>query len=236
MRPRWFFMLVLALSALACRPEAARGQEELGRALARLAPVFGEPTLCPRQGEEDIYEIAHRYGMSASDLFNANKGDLELGDELLVIPLARIAPVARAEGVVVNLTERALYFYRDGRPVNRLPVATGMRGWETPTGDYTITNRVKNPTWFPPAWAVEEEPVPPGPENPLGDRWMGLSIRGYGIHATNAPWSVGRYLSHGCMRMYPEHARDLYELVKVGTPVRIVYARVVFGFRPEEGI
>jgi hypothetical protein len=81
---------------------------------------------------------------------------------------------------------------------------------------------------------VEEEPVPPGPDNPLGDRWMGLSIKGYGIHATNAPASVGLYVSHGCMRMYPEHAHELYELVDVGTPVVVVYRRVVFGFRPDE--
>jgi hypothetical protein len=62
---------------------------------------------------------------------------------------------------------------------------------------------------------------------------MGLSARGYGIHATNAPWTVGLYSSHGCMRMYPEQARELYDRVKVGTPVTIVYRRIVFGYRPE---
>ncbi len=201
-------LIGLMVVGLACRPEAALGQDDL---------------------------IARRYGVSASDLFNANLGDLQLGDELLLIPTERIAPLAGVEGVVVNLAERAAYLYENGRPVARYPVATGMRGWETPTGDYTIANKAKNPTWFPPEWAVEEEPVPPGPSNPLGDRWLGLSIKGYGIHATNAPWTVGRYLSHGCIRMYPEQVQELYETVKVGTPVKIVYARVVLGYRPEEG-
>ena len=236
MRARWFLVLVMMAAGMVCGPGAALGQEELGRALARVGPLVGESTLYSRKGKEDIYDIARRYGVSASDLFNANGGELPLGDELLLIPMEHVAPVPWAEGVVVNLAERALYVYEQGRPVKRFPVAIGMVGWETPTGDFTIANMAENPTWFPPEWAVAEEPVPPGPSNPLGDRWMGLSLRGYGIHATNAPWSVGRYLSHGCMRMYPEHAHDLFEMVRVGTPVKIVYAQVVFGVRPGEGI
>ncbi len=78
--------------------------------------------------------------------------------------------------------------------------------------------------------------MPPGPKNPLGDRWMGLSVPGYGIHATNAPASIGRFASHGCMRMYPEHARQLFDMVKIGTPVKIVYHTFLLGYRPEEGI
>jgi len=236
MRTRWFFVLVVVAGSLVGWPRPALAQEDVRRALSRLAPVFGESALYSRKGKEDVYIIARRYGVSASDLHNANEGDLLLGDELLLIPMQRIAPVAGVDGVVVNLAERGIYFYANGRASQRFPVAIGMRGWETPTGDYTIANRAKNPTWFPPKWAVEEEPVPPGPSNPLGDRWMGLSIKGYGIHATNAPASVGRYVSHGCMRMYPEHAHALFELVKVGTPVKIVYEQLVLGFQPEEGI
>ena len=236
MRTRWFFVLVLLAGSLVGWPTPVSAQEDVRRALSRLAPVFGESALYSRKGKEDVYTIARRYGVSASDLHNANEGDLLLGDELLLIPMQRIAPAASADGVVVNLAERGLYFYANGRASQRFPVAIGMRGWETPTGDYTIANKAKNPTWFPPEWAVEENPVPPGPNNPLGDRWMGLSIKGYGIHATNAPPSVGRYVSHGCMRMYPEHAHALFELVKVGTPVKIVYERLVLGFQPEEGI
>ncbi|MCJ7750042.1 MAG: L,D-transpeptidase family protein [Armatimonadetes bacterium] len=236
MRTRWLFVLVVVAGSLVGWPKPALAQEEVRRALSRLAPVFGKSALYSRKGKEDIYTIARRYGVSASDLYNANDGDLLLGDELLLIPMQRIAPVPSVDGLVVNLAERGLYFYTNGRASRRFPVAVGMQGWETPTGDYTIANKAKNPTWFPPEWAAEEHPVPPGPDNPLGDRWMGLSIKGYGIHATNAPASIGRYSSHGCMRMYPEHAHALFELVKVGTPAKIVYEQLAIGYQPEEGI
>ncbi len=243
---RWVWVLAALLSL--GRPAGA--QYSLKETLSRMPPVFGKPQQYQRRGRESIYEIARRFGVSASAVHNANEGDLTAGDEALLIPTAHIAPAAAWEvaalvrdleapspvAVVINLPERNLYVYRAGRPIACYPVAIGRRGWETPTGDFTIVNKRKNPTWFPPKWAIEEKPVPPGPKNPLGDRWMGLSEPGYGIHATNAPATIGRYRSHGCIRMYPEHAHALYEMVSVGTPVKIVYRTFVLGYRPEEGI
>ncbi len=235
MKARSLVLSSLILLWTICCSGSGSAQEELARALARLSPVVGEPQLYPREGMEDIFAIARRFGVSASAVYSANGGELETGDELLLIPTDYVAPLPHAEGIVVNLTERNIYFYKNGRPICRFPTAIGMRGWETPTGEFTVANKAKNPTWFPPSWALAEEPVPPGPDNPLGDRWMGLSIKGYGIHATNSPASVGRRGSHGCMRMYPEHAHKLFELVRVGTPVRIIYQRVVLGYRPDRG-
>jgi len=214
----------------------AAAQQQLASTLALMAPVVGRPQEHQRKGKESIYRLARRYGISANAIHNANEGSLTGGDEQLFIPTGHIAPLPTAEGVVVNLPERNIYLYRHGKPTDVYPVAIGMRGWETPTGDFRVANKRKNPTWFPPKWAVQEEPVPPGPGNPLGDRWMGLSTPGYGIHASNAPASIGRYASHGCIRMYPEHAHDLYAQVAVGTPVTIIYERAVIGFNPEEGI
>jgi len=228
----------------------ARAQLVLEQTLSRMPPLFGAPRQYQRKGKESIYEIARRFGVSASAIHNANEGDLRAGGELLLIPTAHVAPLSGWEAldllgdpaaagsvsVVVNLTERNLYVYRQGRPLRCYPVAIGMTGWETPTGGYFITNKRKNPTWFPPKWAIEEEPVPPGPKNPLGDRWMGLSAPGYGLHATNAPATIGRYVSHGCIRMYPEHAHELYDLVRLGTPVKIIYQPLVLGYRPDQGI
>ena len=214
----------------------ARAQEQLERPLLRLPPVMGKATHYQRKGRESIFAIARRYGVSASAIHNANEGDLSAGDELLSIPSEHVAPLPVWTGIVVNLPERNLYFYQRGLPIRCYPIAIGQRGWETPTGEFTIVNKRKNPTWFPPKWALQEEPVPPGPGNPLGDRWMGLSAPGYGLHATNAPGSVGRYVSHGCMRMYPEHAHELYALAPVGTPVKIIYERLVVGYRPDDGI
>lgn len=226
---------VLAWTVTGMANGPAGAQALLARELAKLPPVIGHPQTYQRKGKESIYRIARRFGVSAAAIHNANVGELTRGDELIIIPTERIAPLQVEEGIVVNLPERGLYFFHPGRPIRYYPITIGRPGWETPTGEFAIATKAKNPTWFPPEWAVEEEPVPPGPENPLGDRWMGLSVKGYGIHATNAPASIGRATSHGCMRMYPEQARDLFDRVPVKTPVTIIYERVVFGYDAQAG-
>jgi L,D-transpeptidase ErfK/SrfK len=75
--------------------------------------------------------------------------------------------------------------------------------------------------------------IPPGPKNPLGKYWLGLSLSGYGIHGTNAPWGIGKRVSHGCIRLYPEHIALLFENVSVNTPVEIIYEPVKIGFRDQ---
>jgi len=228
---RWLAVLVVVVLT-----GAAEAQEQLERALLAMPPIIGAPTAYRRNGKESIYRIARRFGVSPNAVYNANNGSLTDGDELLLLPTQHVAPLAEWSGIVVNLPERNLYLYQEGRPIRCYPVAIGQRGWETPVGEFKIANKRKNPTWFPPKWALQEQPVPPGPGNPLGDRWMGLSIPGYGIHATNAPATVGRYVSHGCLRMYPEHAHELYRLTPVGAPAKIMYERTVLGYRPEDGV
>jgi L,D-transpeptidase ErfK/SrfK len=128
-------------------------------------------------------------------------------------------------------------FRENGRLRVRIyPVGIGISGWETPEGVFTISNRVENPTWIVPHAIGLERPelpptVPPGPENPLGDFWLGLSRPGYGIHGTSEPFGVGRRVSHGCLRLYPEDIRDLFERVEIGTPVRIIYQPVKVGLK-----
>ena len=150
---RFVVVLTIAMASFTAFAQPGLGQEELSRSLARLAPVFGQSQLHPRGGKEDIFAIARRFGVSASGVYNANIGDLLLGDELLLIPGEHVAPLSFREGVVVNLAERNLYYYEEGRPVGAFPAAIGKRGWETPTGDFTVINKAKNPTWFPPSWA-----------------------------------------------------------------------------------
>jgi L,D-transpeptidase ErfK/SrfK len=89
------------------------------------------------------------------------------------------------------------------------------------------------PTWFiPPALREKYRvtSIPPGPDNPLGDYWIGLGNSGYGIHGTDIPWSVGRLTTLGCIRLYPKDIKHLFNMVKIGTPVKIVYEPVKFGF------
>jgi L,D-transpeptidase ErfK/SrfK len=103
-------------------------------------------------------------------------------------------------------------------------VATGMAGHATPTGTFRIVVKERNPWWYPPAsaWARGMAPIPPGPGNPLGTRWMGLSAPDVGIHGTPLPGSIGHAASHGCIRMRIRDAEWLFARVRIGSPVRII--------------
>jgi lipoprotein-anchoring transpeptidase ErfK/SrfK len=110
------------------------------------------------------------------------------------------------------------------RFVRRFQVATGQSSYPTPLGRWEIVVMARDPWWFPPAspWAEGKQPVPPGPGNPLGTRWMGLSAPGVGIHGTPDAASIGYSASHGCIRMLISDAEWLFAHVRIGTPVFIV--------------
>jgi len=117
-----------------------------------------------------------------------------------------------------------LTLYNGMKVVRKFGVATGQAVYPTPLGRFQIVVKWKNPWWYPPSspWAQGEKPVPPGPGNPLGTRWMGLSAPGVGIHGTPQDGSIGYSLSHGCIRMHIPQAEWLFDHVEVGTPVFIV--------------
>ena len=128
--------------------------------------------------------------------------------------------------IVIHRGSNRLYLYR-GVKMNRIfPVATGQSVYPTPLGNFQIVVMWRNPWWYPPnsAWAKGEQPVPPGPNNPLGTRWMGISSPGVGIHGTNNDASIGYSVSHGCIRMHVHDAEWLFNHVVIGTPVFIVSA------------
>jgi lipoprotein-anchoring transpeptidase ErfK/SrfK len=133
--------------------------------------------------------------------------------------------------VVIRRGSRALYLYRGlasgrSRRVRVFRVAVGQPSYPTPTGRFRIIKKEKNPWWNPPnaGWASGASPIPPGPGNPLGTRWMGLSVGAVGIHGTYNSASIGGFASHGCIRMYLRDAERLYRRVRLGTTVFIVRA------------
>jgi lipoprotein-anchoring transpeptidase ErfK/SrfK len=128
--------------------------------------------------------------------------------------------------IVIRRGSNALTLYNGAKVVRQFRVATGQTIYPTPLGKFNIVVMWKNPWWYPPAspWAKGEKPVPPGPGNPLGTRWMGLSAPGVGIHGTPESGSIGYSLSHGCIRMLIPQAEWLFNHVTVGTPVYIVSA------------
>ena len=128
--------------------------------------------------------------------------------------------------VVIRRGSNALYLYKGMRFQRRFGVATGQQQYPTPLGRFRVVVKWKNPWWYPPDsdWAKDKEPVPPGPGNPLGTRWMGISSPGVGIHGTPEPGSIGYSVSHGCIRLTIRDAEWLFERVAVGTTVFIVSA------------
>jgi lipoprotein-anchoring transpeptidase ErfK/SrfK len=127
--------------------------------------------------------------------------------------------------IVINRSLNRLTLYDGARFVRAFPVATGQAIYPTPQGTFQIVVKWKNPWWYPPvndSWARGLKPVPPGPSNPLGTRWMGLSAPGVGIHGTDEPTSIGYSASHGCIRMQVPDAEWLFDHVDVGTTVHIL--------------
>lgn len=161
---------------------------------------------------------------------------------VLKVNTTHIVPTELGQGLVINLPELMLYHFQGGAYQRRYALAVGRRSWPTPTGDYYLCNKTRNPTWTVPPSIQEEmanagqevlEKVPPGPQNPLGAYWMGTSASGVGIHATNRPWSVGSSVSHGCIRMLPEEIAQLFPQLEVGLPVKIIYRPVKLARTPE---
>lgn len=123
--------------------------------------------------------------------------------------------------LLVDLSDRRVYVYKFGQPMVSYPVAIGQSGWETPVGSFRITTMEKDPFWQHP---ITGELLPPGPKNPLGSRWIGFWSGpefDVGFHGTYRTDSVGLAASHGCLRMFEEDVRALYETVQVGTVVTV---------------
>ncbi|MBI5282602.1 MAG: L,D-transpeptidase [Candidatus Solibacter usitatus] len=118
--------------------------------------------------------------------------------------------------IVVSLPDRKLLLLDGGRVARVYDVAVGKPSTPSPVGRFEIVHRIPNPTWY-----GRDRTVPPGEANPLGTRWLGLSVKGYGIHGTNKPQSIGKPASMGCIRMRNSDVEELFELVGTGIPVEL---------------
>jgi lipoprotein-anchoring transpeptidase ErfK/SrfK len=148
----------------------------------------------------------------------------------LPLPFVAVEPELTPEDfgpiVVIRRASNELHLY-DGPVLARtFGVATGSTKYPTPVGDWEIVTMQRDPWWIPPdsKWAKDEKPIPPGPGNPLGTRWMGLDATAVGIHGTPDAASIGYSASHGCIRMRIPDAETLFNVVEVGTPVYVVNA------------
>lgn len=219
--------------------------------------LIGEPQVLFTRYENTFVVLAREYNLGYEELRHANPGVdhwLPGEDTPVYLPTQSLLPDAPREGIVLNLPSmRLLYFDRievsvDGqreerRTVTSHPVGIGREGWATPTGEANVTQKARDPIWYPPASVRAEhealgDPLPsivqPGPDNPLGRFAIGLSMPGYLIHGTNKPSGVGMRVSHGCIRLYPEDIEALFERVPSGTPVAIVDQPVLAGWHGDD--
>ncbi|MFO8111571.1 MAG: L,D-transpeptidase family protein [Desulfosalsimonadaceae bacterium] len=187
---------------------------------------------------QTLIEIAREYGLGYNQMVLYHPGIdpwLPETGTAIDIPSKWILPPTVYEEVVINIPEMRLYrFFKEHDMVRTYPIGIGRKGFDTPITAARVVEIIENPSWTVPPAAREKydrKLIPPGPDNPLGDYWVGLTADGVGIHGTNFPWGVGRRVSHGCIRLYPEHASQFQKEVEKGTIVEILYEPVKVGVR-----
>jgi L,D-transpeptidase ErfK/SrfK len=202
-----------------------------------------------RKGDT-LIDLARYYDLGYNEIVDANPGIdpwLPPVGATILLPTQWVLPCCSYDGLVVNIPEMRLFFYRPspGDPqatiVYTYPVGLGRDDWRTPSGKFKIRGKTVNPQWNIPESIRKEHIAERGdprtfiaggdPENPLGKYRLELTLPMYGIHGTDIPWGVGMQVSHGCVRLYPEDIERLFPLVPVGTPGEFTYQPVKVGVR-----
>ena len=207
--------------------------------------MMGLLTVYTVKGTETLHEVALDHRIGYNEIADANPALdpwVPKQGQTAVVPTMWILPAGPRKGIVVNLAEMRLYYFwkLNGRNVvSTYPVGVGVDGSETPLGKYKVIDKFKNPSWLVPKSIRRSEPglpriVPPGKDNPLGDYAMLISRRGHLIHGTNAPFGIGRRVSHGCIRLYPGDIRELFTIAPRGVQVQIVYQPVKVAVRGQD--
>lgn len=209
--------------------------------------VVGELQVTTAGEDDTLSDIARRFNVGYEEIVRANPGIdpwLPPAGARIVVPTRFILPNAPREGVVINVAAMRIFYFPPreqgrGQVVYTHPIGIGKVGWATPQGVTKIVRRQQDPVWRPTASIIaehrkngEELPrvVEAGPDNPLGRHAFYLGWPSYLIHGTNKPYGVGLRSSHGCIRLYPEDIAALFELVPVGTRVRVVNQPFLFGW------
>jgi len=192
--------------------------------------------------EDTLLDLARQFKLGYVEMVAANpETDPWVPGEGtdVVLPTVHLMPdlgETKPEGIVINLADMRLYYFEAGEAAPRsFPIGIGRDGLKTPVGVTEVVRKKKEPSWRPTTRMRDEDPelpdvVPAGPDNPLGTRAMYLGWPEYLIHGTNKPWGVGRRVSSGCVRMYPEDVETLFEIVKVGTKVTVIDQPIKLGW------
>jgi len=203
-----------------------------------LRPVVGAPARLLVSPGETLVEIAHREHLGFEALARQNPDVdpwIPVAGTIIDLPTEYVLPPAVEEGLVINIPEMRLYDFTTS-PVEVYAVAIGDADDPTPIGDFRIGSKRVEPAWTVPESIRKEKPhlpvvVPPGPDNPLGSRWMTIGTSSYGVHGTNLRWSIGRMATHGCVRLYEDDMQALFERTPSGTRLQLIYAPFKWGVR-----
>ncbi len=203
--------------------------------------VIGSTQTYRVKEKESLIEIARKFDLGYNEITDANPS-LDpfvpgTGASVLVPRYWILPDVEPRNGIVINIPEmRLYYFFLQGKAhvVRTFPIGIGDEGKDTPAGNFKVIQKIVNPVWHVPLSIQKERPeqpkiVPPGPENPLGTHALRLSLGDVLIHGTNRPYAVGRRVTHGCIRLYPEDIPRLYGMVPNGVKVNIVRQPVKVG-------
>ena len=210
--------------------------------LSQSSDIIGKEVKYTVREKETLIDIARKFDISFADIMSANgRIDpwLPKKNRKILIPNRHIMPSVKRDGIIINLGDLRIYFYKNHLLIGTYPIGIGRSGWETPLGLAEVIEKKTDPFWIPPDSVREEDPslpkiVAPGEDNPLGTRAIYLSMPSYLIHGTNKPYGVGMKVSHGCIRMYPEHVERFYDLVQIGTKVNIIDQPIKAGWDNEE--
>jgi L,D-transpeptidase ErfK/SrfK len=214
----------------------------------RTQTIVGSPRTYVVRKKDTLLDIARYFDLGYNEIIGAYP-DIDPwlptpGDELS-IPTFWVLPKSGYEGVVVNIPEMRLYYFPplekkvNNRIVITLPVGLGREDWPTPRAKFKIRGKTPNPVWVIPESIKQEriqekgwteDFIPAGsPDNPMGKYRLDLTLPLYAIHDTNNPWAVGRLVTHGCIRLYPEDIAQFFDVVRVGSPGEFVYQPVKLG-------
>lgn len=162
--------------------------------------------------------------MFKATLFRLRTGVIFLTLFFIILNVSRVSLAEPNWRIRINIPEFRLELYDGPTLYCAYTIAVGKPATPSPVGAFIIAVKIPSPTWYPPDH--KHPPVPPGPNNPLGKYWLGLNIKGFGIHGNSAPWSIGSSISLGCFRMHNPDIEELYHLVPIQTPVEIIYQTV----------
>ena len=239
---RWVLLggAALAASLLACLPPPPpRPAAAPAPAVALDDPsddMTGRVKKIRATADDTLVDLARQYDLGYIEMLAANPGvDPWLpGESDILLPTAFVLPPGPRRGIVINIAEQRLYYFREGQLPVTYPIGISRDGWKTPIGKTKIVRKKENPIWYPGPTARVDYPhlgsaVPPGPDNPMGTHALYLNWNALAIHGTNEPYAVGRRVTRGCIRLYPEDIVTLYPLVPIGTPVRVIDEPVKLG-------